>query len=611
MCPASIQHSSYVFDRSVNTAAHFENDSQMSSRQEKAEAALHDQEQLLPKPQLLHVFCIMSLALMVCFIDQNGIGVLLPPIAKDLHASSSISWAGTSALIANTVFQVLYGRLSDLFGRKNIMLSALVLLSLSDLACGLSVNATMLYIFRGLAGVANGGITSLSMMIVSDIVTLQERGKYQGILGACVGLGNALGPLIASGFAIHTTWRGLFYLLAPSIMLTVVASWIWLPTNMPKLNIRETLAKIDGLGLLLGTAAVILLLIPISEGGHAGVPWDSPQVIAMFTVGGVCLIAFLAIEWKWAELPMMPLSMFRSKSVSAMLAQSFLLGACYYSYLYFLPLYFQNVRGKSPLIAAALQLPLVVAQSSFSTFGGLYMTWMNRYGELLWLGFGLWTLGGGLLVMAGQHTNFGLIALYLVLIGFGTGLVFQPTLVALQAHCPRSQRAVVTSNRNFIRSAGGAVGLAVSSAILANVLKASLPARLASVANSTFAAPNLAGFAPSDQVIIKAAYAEASRAVFIWCVPLPGISFLLCALIRDEGLQRKEERVAATPNTEQSGTSRRQSEDPEKGVAIGTPTITSDVEAKDTGMSTSATAEPGDVSRKPSMLSEKSAKSDR
>lgn len=148
-----------------------------NEKQKSEEAQLHDQTQLLPKGQLILVFVIMATALMVCFIDQNGIGVLLPDIARDLNAASSISWAGTSALIANTVFQVLYGRLSDLFGRKNIMLSALVLLSLTDLACGLSVNSTMLYIFRGLAGVANGGITSLSMMIVSDVVTLKERGK--------------------------------------------------------------------------------------------------------------------------------------------------------------------------------------------------------------------------------------------------------------------------------------------------------------------------------------------------------------------------------------------------------------------------------------------------
>lgn len=164
------------------------------SRQTEAEKALHDQTQLLLKKELLVVFTVIALSLFICAAEQNGIGVLLPSIARDLDAQASITWAGTSALIANTVFQVLYGRLSDLFGRKKIMLSALsVLLALCDLACGLSINSTMLYVFRGLAGVANGGITSLSMMIVSDIVTLQERGKYQGILGVMVGMGNALG----------------------------------------------------------------------------------------------------------------------------------------------------------------------------------------------------------------------------------------------------------------------------------------------------------------------------------------------------------------------------------------------------------------------------------
>ena len=532
--------------------------------QDEAEAALHDQTQLLPRSQLLFVFGIMSLALLVCFIDQNGITVLLPSIARDLHAQSSITWAGTSALIANTVFQVLYGRLSDLFGRKNIMISALVLLSLSDLGCGLSVNPTMLYIFRGLAGIANGGIASLSMMIVSDIVTLQERGKYQGILGAMIGLGNAIGPLIASAFAIHLTWRGLFYLLAPLIMAAVVVSWKWLPTNMPKLNLKETVAKIDMLGLVTGTAAVILLLIPTSQGGHVGTPWDSPEVIAMFTVGGICLIAFIWIEWKWAQLPMVPLGMFRSISVSAMLAQSFLLGAAYYTYLYFLPLYFQNVQGKSPLLSAALQIPLVITQSLVSTLAGLYISYRNRYVEVIWLGFGLWTLGAGLLVLCDDSIHIGLVSFFLVILGSGTGCVFQPTLVALQVHCPKSQRAVVTSNRNFIRMSGAAVGLAVSSAILANVLKSSLPSRLAAVSESTFATPNLSGYSMEDQVAISAAYTAASRAVFIWCVPLIGVCFLLTAFIRDHGLVRKEDREGATPiSTEEGDTSPLPSTDPE------------------------------------------------
>ncbi|EMC96294.1 hypothetical protein BAUCODRAFT_469862 [Baudoinia panamericana UAMH 10762] len=578
----------------------------MGHKVSDAEAALHDQTQLLPKKQLIFVFLIMDLALLVCFIDQNGIGVLLPDIARDLNASSTITWAGTSALIANTVFQVLYGRLSDLFGRKTVLLWALVLLSLSDLACGLSVNATMLYIFRGLAGVANGGITSLTMMIVSDIVTLQDRGRYQGILGACIGIGNAIGPLIASAFALHSTWRGLFYLLAPLIMVTVVASWIYLPSNMPKLNLRDTLAKIDFLGLFFGSAAVILLLIPVSSGGHPGTPWESPEIIAMFVVGGACLFAFILAEGKWAKLPMMPLSIFTRVSVAAMLAQSFLLGACYYSYLYFIPLYFQNVRGKTPLIAAALQLPLVGAQSSFSTLGGLYMSKVNRYGEVIWTGFGLWALGSGLLVLASETISFGWIALFLIIIGVGTGLTFQPTLVALQAHCPKAQRAVIVSNRNFLRSSGGAVGLAVSSAILANVLKGSLPTRLASLANSTFAAPDLSGYSAADQAIVKHAYTTASRAVFIWCVPVMGLCFLLCALIKDEGLVRKEELEAATPPAA-DGTPRRSAEDLEKN-GPGNSVTRMTAANKESDLSVALEPTSASASRKPSLTSNMSEK---
>jgi hypothetical protein len=132
---------------------------------------------------------------------------------------------------------------------------------------------------------------------------------------------------------------------------------------MPKLNYKETVARIDFLGLITGTAAVILLLIPTSEGGHAGTPWNSPEIISMFTIGGICFIAFLLIELRWAELPMMPLSMFRKASVSAMMAQSFLVGTIYYTYIYFLPLYFQNVRGNTPLMSAVHQLPLVGTSS--------------------------------------------------------------------------------------------------------------------------------------------------------------------------------------------------------------------------------------------------------
>src|SRR6201996_6141911 len=216
----------------------------MTRKQDEEEAALPDQENLLPRKQLVFVFGLLSMTLLVMFIDQNGIGQLLPTVAKDLNATQTMSWAGTSALIGNTVFQVLYGRLSDIFGRKVVYLSALSLLSFSDLMCGLAKNSTMLYVFRGLAGVAGGGITSLSMMIVSDIVTLERRGKFQGILGSMVGLGNLIGPILAATFAQKASWRDLFYMLCPIMVICAGIAWYFVPSNPPKGNFKDGLKKI-------------------------------------------------------------------------------------------------------------------------------------------------------------------------------------------------------------------------------------------------------------------------------------------------------------------------------------------------------------------------------
>jgi MFS family permease len=239
----------------------------MTKRQREAEEALQDQENLLPRKQLVLTFSVLAITLLVYFLDQNGIGQLLPTVAKDLHATNTTSWAGTSALIGNTTFQVLYGRLSDIFGRKVVYLSALGLLCFSDLMCGLSRNAPMLYFFRGLTGVAGGGITSLSMMIVSDIVTLERRGKYQGILGSMVGLGNLVGPLLAATFAEINYWRGLYWVICPTAAFCGCIAWWFLPATPPMGNFREQVKKIDSWGVTTASIGLILLLIPISGGG--------------------------------------------------------------------------------------------------------------------------------------------------------------------------------------------------------------------------------------------------------------------------------------------------------------------------------------------------------
>ncbi|KAF2400526.1 MFS general substrate transporter [Trichodelitschia bisporula] len=519
----------------------------MTRRQDEAEAALHDQENLLPHKQLCLVFFVLALTLLVYFVDQNGIGQLLPTVAKDLHATETISWAGTSALIGNTVFQVLYGRLSDLFGRKGVYLSALALLCFSDLMCGVSRNATMLYVFRGLTGVAGGGITSLTMMIVSDIVTLERRGKYQGILGSMVGLGNLIGPLLAGLFGQTSTWRTLFYMLCPTAAACGFVSWWLLPSNMPAENFRANVKKIDYWGVTTASISLILLLIPVSGGG-AYFEWNSPMVISMLVIGGIFAILFIYVEWRVSALPMMPLSLFKNTPVAAILLQNFFFGAVFYTYIYYLPLYYQNVRQFSPLKSAFLTIPLTLTQSFASICSGQYISRRKRYGEVIWFGFAVYTLGISLTTIFGRETAIWKNIVILMVLGLGTGNVFQPTIIALQAHCYKSQRAVVISVRNFLRCLGGSVGLAISAAVLQNVLKASLPEQYKYLAKTTYAKPDYTKFSHADGLVIQEAYAKASRAVFIYCAPLAGICLLTCLFVTDRGLVRPGEEPKPNPD---------------------------------------------------------------
>ncbi|KAL3483256.1 major facilitator superfamily domain-containing protein [Aspergillus germanicus] len=510
------------------------------NRQAAAEKALHDQTNILPRGRLLIVFAGLAISLFISFVDQNGISVTLPTIAEDLNGKNTISWAGTSSLIANTMFSVLYGRLSDIFGRKIVYLSALALLCIADLLCGLSQNAAMFYVFRGLAGVAGGGISSLAMIIVSDVVTLQQRGKYQGILGASLGVANVVGPFIAAAFILRATWRGFFWMLSPLAACSIVVGYFLIPDSARKDSFRANLKRIDYFGIIASSIGIIFLLIPISGGGSY-FEWDSPMVISMLVIGGLSLIAFFFIEWKVAVLPMLPMEFFKNRVIVALFLQSFLLGAVYQAYLYYLPLYYQNARGWSPIVSAALTAPMVACQSISSVLSGQYISRFKRYGEVIWIGFGIWTLGAGLTLLFNTTTHPAVIAVIVAITGLGIGCTFQPTLVAFQAHCTKRQRAVVISDRNFFRCLGGACGLAISGAVLQATLRSHLPAGYAHLSDSTYTLPAQDSVSPELWKGIVDAYTQASKAVFILQVPLIGVAFLACLLIKDHGLERPKD----------------------------------------------------------------------
>ncbi|KAB8237752.1 major facilitator superfamily domain-containing protein [Aspergillus alliaceus] len=407
------------------------------------------------------------------------------------------------------------------------------------------------------------------MMIVSDIVTLQERGRYQGILGSCIDLGNTVGPFVSAAFTQRATWRGFFYLISPLMVVSCALSFFLLPSTMSKGKGLERIKLIDGWGLLTGSAGLICVLIPLSGGGSY-FAWGSALLIAMLSVGGACTLAFLFVEAKVARLPMVPFSMFRTPAVVVILLQNFFFRYCYYAELYFLPIHFENVRGMTPLGAAALLTPMVVAQMIFFVGSGLYITRFSRYGEVIWAGFFCWSLSGaGLLCLFDQGTSLAVIVISLIILGSGVGNVFQPCLVAIQAHSPSDLRAVVISNRNFFRALGGAVGLACCSVIQQTALQRALPSTLREIANNSYAVPSLDHFAATERHQIQSAYVDASQTVFISMVPFMGVCLVLCVFTRDRGLMRKEETAMATataprPASDDNSQSSQGSEEPKK-----------------------------------------------
>lgn len=346
-----------------------------------------------------------------------------------------------------------------------------------------------------------------------------------------------------------SNWYSLFWCICPLAVLSGILVAFTLPPSKVHGNLKTKVKVIDYYGVAFSSSAILLLLVPISGGGTY-FDWSSPMVISMIVLGGICSILFILVEWKVAVMPMLPLHLFKNPAVCAILIQNLLFGIVYYSHLYYLPIYYENARQFSPLLSATLTIPFVAGQSFFSILSGQYVSRTKRYGEIIWSGYALWTLGSGLILLLNRTSHKWQIAIFLIIEGAGVGFVFQPTLVAAQAHSLKRDRAVVISARNFLRSLGGALGLALSSAVFSNVLikslnapNTSLPAAIkAEILASILRVPDLSGLSAVQRREVLDAYMDASRGVFTVWVPLMGVCLMLCLLIKDKGLTRPEEK---------------------------------------------------------------------
>ncbi|RKP14949.1 major facilitator superfamily domain-containing protein [Piptocephalis cylindrospora] len=493
----------------------------------------------------------LMLAVFLSSLDQTIVSTALPTIASQFNSLNDVSWVATSYLLTSTAFQPLYGKFSDIFGRKVMLLFAVSVFTLGSILCGAAQSMLMLIVCRALAGLGGGGIMSIAMIVISDIVSLRDRGKYQGFFGGAFALSSVLGPLLGGVFTDHASWRWAFYINIPIAAITIVTTFFFLRLPTPEGSLREKLRRIDYVGTVLLIGAVVLILLATNWGGSA-YPWNSGPIIGCYVGGGVLAIAFIVVEGWFAREPVAPGRFFKMRDVVINFAALFFLGMSFFSLIFYLPMFFQVLRGDSATTAGLETLPFIGGLLVASIGGGFLVSKTGMLRPFMILGAALLVLGSGLLSSLDVHSNRGKQLGYQVFSGLGIGFVLQTATVAVQASVQIKDMASATALLTFFRSIGGVVGIAIVGAIFNNKLSSGIASRLpnlsaeeiAKLVNSVEA---IHSSAPDIRDAAVLAYMDAFHLVYTVCIPLAGVAFLLFLCLRSKKIVKN---AAPPPMTE-------------------------------------------------------------
>ncbi|GAB1201099.1 hypothetical protein APSETT444_010486 [Aspergillus pseudonomiae] len=405
------------------------------------------------KIQVFAIMVALCLSLFIAALDQTIVSTSLPTIASRLHSASGYTWVGGAYLLASAAAAPIWAKLSDIWGRKPILLVAVLWFLLSSIVCAAAVNMKMLIAGRALQGIAGGGLLQLVMIVVSDLFSVRSRSLYMGILEFMWTISGGLGPILGGVFSEYVSWRWNFWINLPICGLAFILLFFYLDVHNPKTKVTDGLKAIDWLGSLSIIGFTLMVLLGLNFGGET-FAWNSPQVICLIVFGSLFSIIFFCGEKYVAKYPLMPLKILKHRSNIAVSLVTLFHGA--------------SAKQASPMRSGLMVLPLVVAEGLFSGISGWLIHRTGRYAEQIWIGTVLLTLGTGLFIRLNPASPLVELIIFQVIGGAGSAILFAPPLIALQAMVAQDDTASATAMLGFIRTIAMSVSIVVGGVVFQN-----------------------------------------------------------------------------------------------------------------------------------------------
>jgi EmrB/QacA subfamily drug resistance transporter len=506
----------------------------------------------MSRRELYTLFGALMLTMLLASLDQTIVGTALPTIVGDLNGMGNYTWVVTAYLIATTASVPLYGKLSDLYGRRPVILTAIVIFLVASALAGLSQNMLQLILFRGLQGLGGGGLITLAFTVVSDVVSPRERGRYQGFFGAVFGVSSVAGPVLG-GWLAEVDWRWIFYINLPLGFAAMIA----VNQILRRHRFPTRQRKIDWLGAGCLVPAVVCLLLAVTWGGDE-YAWGSGVVLGLFGAAAALAAAFLVVETR-ADEPILPLRMFKQGTFALAAVIALIFGVGMFSGIVYVPLFFQMVRGYSPTESGLLMIPMMAGMVLTSVSSGFVISKIGRYKWFLVAGSLVITGGLALFTQLHVDTPLWLSSLYLLVLGIGMGMFMQPLVLAMQNIVKVEDLGAGTSTNNFSRSLGGAIGTAVLGAVMTSKLNdeltADLPGAVAQLSPEQAAAfdqtdlsavmesPTVVAHLPEPvRIVVRQAFTDGLDLVFLVAAAIAAVTIVLALFMPNLELRGAEPR---------------------------------------------------------------------